>query len=404
MAQNLIQYGDFVLSNDYPNLLTNGDFTSFTGDDPDDWTVNETGSGTITKVAGEDQVRFQAPGGGDGAEIVQTVLRQGTLTFAARTNVVAAASGDLWVNNVQIPSVGVTNLAIAAIETDPSPITYQPIATPSDASVDTVKVRIMPPWVFEKDWDLWTDGVATWTSTADDNIASLEQDIISSAGQRYKITLTLSGVEPGVQQAADFKIIMNIDLGTGSTNAYVNSDGTHEIYVTAGDGTRGFFLRPLADTEGDTFDLSDVSVELINPGSSSDTIIVSGGLFICDGGKLGPVGKYVRTQEIVNGFNTWKVTVENPHCADAETVFWYAWFGTNEWVIGENTGTKGDNDWTAASVANNPSNLTFSPNGTSTGDAITFNAPSPGINSYRHRYPTKYRARYDKNFKSRYTK
>jgi len=270
----------------------------------------------------------------------------------------------------------------------------------SDITIDNVFVRKSSPWAFDQDWDLRTDSLATWTSSADDNQEGLNQfNMNVTEGRYYKLTITVANLS-----FADSLSVIRLNLNRGadpSEHRAINTNGTHVLYLIAGPTpAQGFRIVPLLDTAGDTFDISDLLLEATVPGTDSDTLIITGDLRICDPAKVGPAGVYVRTETVNDGRFVWQSQINHPHCLDGDLVPWYLWYNDSEtrWEMGEEIGVHNPGDWFGgASTAETPTDQTLDPQDTSTGDAIIFNEPlTEFFNGYRSRYgiAARYKSRY----------
>jgi hypothetical protein len=249
----------------------------------------------------------------------------------------------------------------------------------------------MSPWVFVSDWDLWSDIDAKWTNSVDDTPQALDQKPISGlvAGNIYKLTFTISDIKkangtPG-WAAADTFLRVNLDRDGNTQHLAYVANGTYESYIAAGTiDTNGLRMIVINPSFGDTLTISNVILEATVPGTSSDTIVLTGNLTICDPPKIGPAGTYERTDTIEGGRNVWASVQDHPHCADDFLVTWYFWYdsGNTRWVVSEVIGEFAAGDWTATSIADTPTDETYDPTGDdSTGEGTTFNEPSTDISA-----------------------
>ena len=247
-------------------------------------------------------------------------------------------------------------------------------AAGTDINLDSCFIRLPTPWVYIQDWDLWTNTEATWTSSDGSETLSdliLGQDFGAATGSIYKVTFTIAGYSlTGPSDRIRVRIAVGGLCGLGS-------NGTYVCYLTAG-ATESAGLQFFAQNvdAGDTFTLSNVIVELTTPGTSTDTLEITGNLRICSPNfRVGPTGTYVRTATVLNGRNVWQSVENHPHCADGNLVPWYLWFDTTRWVLSETQGSYDANAWQQTSTAETPTDLDMDPNTDNSGDAGIFNQP-----------------------------
>jgi len=389
-SANLILYGTFQLSDDFPDLITNGDFTDWTGtppdDAPDDWDLfNWDDGNVITEDSGKcSMVRADAT-----PSLLQDLDVNEEDNVNIKLNMTTVTIGGLNIGSHGVTAFTYTTAGVKNFTYDvgtPQRISMAPTPDPTDLVIDDVQVRLASPWVFEEGWDLWTDGVASLLIITDTDNGLLYQDFGDVENRLYAVTFTIANWS----FAAGTTLRCRVGGGEASR---VSADGTYTLYLTAGDGSasRGVEWFILPTTAGDSLDLSNVNVEQVTPGSSTDEIIVSGNILICDPEKAGPTGRFRKTLNLVSGINTWESTFQLEDC-EVETVTWVIWYDGTDWVISDEESVEGDSFWTATTAQDNPSNLTFSPQGNASGDAISFNAPDEA-EGRRGRYEGVYRSR-----------
>ncbi len=388
----LIRYGGFILNTDFPNLLSNPNFLSWTGDDPDNWTVIEAGDGALTQVG---PGNFSG-GGGSGAANIKTSIgfaNRATLTQA----VISVQDGSYevyvtyWENvgsgtgNVQI-GTGIANElthgsakysfgSMTPTGTGNYVLNQKDFNDAGDITYDDCFVRRITPWQFVQDWNTTSNISAVWLSGESATERSLLQTFGSNSAEVYQVIFNVSSLTLANTPTTYLAVSVN---GGGINKIY--EGGTYTFYLVSGSSpSAGVKFQTIADTAGDTFTLKSVSVKHVPSKESTDseTLIITGAQSV--GGAIkytGPNGRYTRTTTINDGKPTWSSNEDHPD-GSGGTATYYVWWdtGTSSWVLGQNIGTVGGQDWDIVSSIDIPIGLSFTPNGNSAGTIIPFGGP-----------------------------
>lgn len=382
-AATLITYGDFQLSTDFPDLLTNGDFS----DGLNDWEVQNEGlpGNSITEVAGEcvmvrsnvgPPIIFQAPVPNvDTDDVVEFKMELVAVTTSDHVNVVIGSPPYNFTTTGNH-----TGIVTASNQSHSTPkLAFTPAPNPADVTIDNIFLRHASPWRYSEDWDLFTDGKATYTSSSNNSQELMKQSFTSIEDRLYMVDFTIAGLS-FTNDAAWIRI----GVGGGNTSRAYTS-GVYQVAVIAGaNTTQGVQFRPTNDVAGDTFELSDVSVERIRESGSSETILVIGTISVGTGANedTGPTGSYTQTSSTNDGQPVWASDVVHPN-GNGGTDIWFLWFNepTSQWIIGTVVDREpiGEWDWVVTPlIVDNPSNQEYEPFDASSGTAFTRNGPATG--------------------------
>lgn len=415
MAGELVQYGDFVLNADYPNLVGNGDFVDWTEVYvPDSFNasfidypngdISEVGPGNFHGGAGDDACNIYEVAGPGNLAILSTES-QGSGWLAIGTGYII--DFDLWRGSGSITLYD--GDGDTAIRTISSTGHYTNLHTPDDnnhlkwqnttsdnalnITIDNLFVRIQTPWILAQDWNLTSNSNAVWTSSADDAQALLNQVIPLVEGTVYKVEFTIASLSLNDATNAYLNVTLNDTDGSGA-GLRIFANGTYRRYIIAGSGSLGIAFRVMNDDSGDTFTLSNVSV---NSGTENVTarlwFLAGAGVVDYLGANqgTGPNGAW----EILcchNGHNYFK-TISDQHPDGAGgTSYWYIyWDGIDSWVMSTTLGgATGASYWKRT----DPDEIgTYTPQGdagptTPTGD---FEFSEARVGGLRYRYRAMYR-------------
>ncbi len=386
----LIRYGGFTLATDFPNLLTNGDFSS----NLVNWTIlAEEGDGDITEVAAGN---FNGEGGSGAVNFIASAgfgnrcsLGQSVITIA---NVAYEVYITYWENvgsgsgKVQI-GTGIDNeLTHGSAQYSFGSMTptgtgnylfaqEDPANDAADITFDDCFVRRVTPWAFVQDWNLTSNISAVWVSGESATERSLLQTFGSNSAEVYQVIFNISSLTLANTPTTYLAVSVN---GGGINKIY--EGGTYTFYLVAGSSpSAGVKFQTIADTANDTFTLKNVSVKHVPSRESTDseTLIITGAQSVGGAVKFtGPNGRYIRTTTLNDGKPTWSSSEDHPD-GSGGTATYFVWWdtGTGSWVIGQNIGTIGGEDWDIVSSIDIPIGLSFTPNGNSAGTIIAFGGP-----------------------------
>ena len=377
---NLIRYGTFQLSGDFPDLVTNGDFAT---NDTTGWTESGEG-GTNSIDASSGACAFVNNEAGFDPTINQ-ILGVSGVNQNVKVDIVAVTGTGVQAHSGQdsqnFGSTGTFNFTLQS-NTPPSgsALAFLIPITGDTGTVDNILCRTASPWIFDNDWDLFTDGRAEYISTSNDSNEALNQGFGSTEGSIYRVSYVIANF-------SGTNMFVRVGVGGGAIQRVYGNTSEVAYLVAGAVSAQGVQFRPQDDAIGDTFRLSEVFVEKVIIGASTDTIIVTSTATVDNGGineGTGPNTLYNRLSTLHNGFNTW---VSDKQMADGagSTSLWYIWYDNTNWIISTVIGTNGDNYWTVTSTQTNPSNLTFTAAGNALGSAITFNGPVTGNIRRHHR-------------------
>jgi len=357
----LVQYGGFALNTDFPNLITNGDFTAWTGGTPDSWQENKFGDGEASQVgagefqggAGSGAVNMFGSGGGGntvnivytGNEIVGSTRYHVDFDFWAN---VGSDEGDIGYlggdKDIVNPTAGSRHYSVN--ETSDAATTTISIdrATPAaaiDFTWDNVFFRefLSTPWLFVNEWDLTSNTDASWLATSNDSTQLVRQPISNLiTGKLYKVSVVVSGIS--FNQADTFLNITLNEVDGVQPGSKVYSNGSYTFYVESASSGTGITFSIGNSTIGDTCTLD--SVSMVDPlqGVSGVQYFTGGGGAVDYLGvnqETGPGGAW----EILcchNGHNYFKSTSQLPDGAGGSSFWFIYWNGVDSWILSTTLG------------------------------------------------------------------
>lgn len=381
---NLIRYGTFALSGDFPQILSGDDFTTWTGvqpnEVPDGWGLSGASSaGNYVTENPAGQCQFISDGSLPLIENLAPDISDGTiqLQFECTARVAGTVNVDTDADGGDIDQ-DISATGIYTIEgASGTRVTFRVSAPAPNANItfNNILYRKTTPWKSVNDWDLATDGHATYVSSSNNNQGLMEQSFTSVSGGIYKVSFTVTNLT-----FANNNTFIRYMVGGGTPiRVYDNIDQV--VYVKALEvDTGGFRIRPNNDITGDTFDFTNLTVTREFTTSSNQSIAVFRALAVDNGGVnegSGPNGVFTKTGDINDGKSVWDSVLQTANGLGTD-VTWHIWYNSTEWVIGTNVGTVISGDWTVTSASNDPSGLTYTATGNSLGSAVTFNIVSSG--------------------------